>query len=97
MNAGEIQQVCTQLCMIRHLRRKYLTVQPEQVHIRPASSAQRCVSMRLYQDQLLQINNSASSLSRGTLGETGRWRTNHIRGPLKLYMASGKAIPLLWG
>ena len=31
-----------------------------------------CVSTCLYQDQLLQINNSVSSLSRGTSGETGR-------------------------
>lgn len=31
----------------------------------------------------MQINNSASSLSTGTLHETGRWRTNHIKGLLK--------------
>lgn len=70
--AGEIQQVCMCLCMIRHLHLKFLTLQPEQVHIRAGSSAQGGVSVRLYQDQLLQINNSASSLSGNTLSETGR-------------------------
>ena len=72
--AGEIQQVHTRLCMMGYLHRKFLTLQPEQAHIRahmhPLSEV--CVNLRLYQDQLLQINNSALSLSAGTLGKTGR-------------------------
>lgn len=47
---------------------------------------------RLRREQLPQINNSASSLSRGTSNETGRCRTNRIRRPLKLYMALGEAV-----
>lgn len=44
--AGEIQQVCTQLCMIRHLHQKVLTLHSVQVHTRAGSSARRCVCER---------------------------------------------------
>lgn len=74
---------------------KSLTLRPREkkFHIREdGAAARRCTAARLRREQLPQINNSASSLSRGTSDETGRCRTNRIRRPLKLYMALGEPV-----
>ena len=62
--AGEIQQVCVRLCMIKRLHRKSLTVHPERVHVgtgRLHDSECVCVRVCVYVCEHVSISGPAAA------------------------------------